>query len=79
MVKVIGLVGSPRRGGNTELLVTEALKAAVEEGVETKLITLAGRDIKPCDGCRDEEGIKTVRNFGKKVAWLTKSLSTGKF
>ena len=52
MVKIIGIVGSPRRGGNTELLVIEALKSAEKEGVETELILLAGKDIKPCDGCR---------------------------
>lgn len=51
MVKVIGIVGSPRKGGNTELLVSEALKAASEEDVETELITLADKDIKPCDAC----------------------------
>ncbi len=52
MVKVIGIAGSPRKGGNTEIIVREALKAAAVEGVETQLITLAGREIKFCDGCR---------------------------
>jgi len=51
-IKVIGIVGSPRKGGNTEFLVSEALKAAKGEGAETELITLAGRKIEPCDGCR---------------------------
>jgi len=52
MAKIIGVVGSPRRNGNTELLTREALKAAEAEGIETELITLAGKEIKPCDGCR---------------------------
>lgn len=52
MIKIVGIAGSPRRGGNTEFLVKEALKAAAEEGIETELITLAGKEIKPCDGCR---------------------------
>ena len=52
MVKVIGIVGSPRVGGNTEALVKEALKAAAGEGAEVELIRLAGKDVKPCDGCR---------------------------
>jgi multimeric flavodoxin WrbA len=52
MAKIIGIVGSPRRGGNTELLTKEVLQAAAAEGVETELILLAGKDIKPCDGCR---------------------------
>lgn len=51
MVEVIGIVGSPRKGGNTEILVDQALKAAEEEGAETELITLSDKEIKPCDGC----------------------------
>ena len=27
------------------------------------------------EAAKDEEGIKTVRNFGKKVVWLIKSLT----
>jgi multimeric flavodoxin WrbA len=52
MAKIIGIVGSPRKGGNTEILTKETLAAAAAEGVETELISLAGKEIKPCDGCR---------------------------
>ena len=41
-MKVIGIVGSPRKGGNTEILTTYTLKAIAEEGLETELISLAG-------------------------------------
>ena len=51
MPKVIAIVGSPRKGGNTETLTAEALKAIAEEGIETELITLAGKNIQHCDGC----------------------------
>ena len=51
MIRVLGIVGSPRVGGNTELLVAEALKAAEEEGVKTDLVILADKEIKSCDGC----------------------------
>lgn len=51
MIHVLGIVGSPRVGGNTELLVAEALRAAEEEGAETELLRLAGKEIKPCDAC----------------------------
>ncbi len=50
-MRIIGIVGSPRIRGNTELLVEETLKAAEEEGATVKLIRLAGKEIKPCDGC----------------------------
>jgi len=51
MVKIIGVVGSPRKGGNTEYSVKKALEAASEDGAETELISLADKEIKPCDAC----------------------------
>lgn len=51
MIRIIGIVGSPRIGGNTEIIVNEALKVAEKEGVETELIKLAGKNVKPCDAC----------------------------
>jgi multimeric flavodoxin WrbA len=50
-VKAIGIVGSPRKAGNTEILVAHCLKAIEEEGLETELITLAALDIRGCNAC----------------------------
>lgn len=50
-MKVLGIVCSPRKGGNTEILVKEALAGAKDSGADTELLTVAGRNIKPCDGC----------------------------
>jgi len=50
-MKVIGIVGSPRKNGNTELLTKHTLKAISEEGLGTELIQLAGMEIKPCTAC----------------------------
>lgn len=50
-MKVLGIVCSPRLGGNTEILVQASLAKAREEGAETELVTLAGKTISPCDGC----------------------------
>lgn len=50
-MKITGISGSPRKNGNTEILVHEALKAASETGAETEFISLAGKNIKPCTGC----------------------------
>jgi multimeric flavodoxin WrbA len=51
-MKILGIVGSGRDGGNTEILVTEALATAKENGAdETKLIKLTTYKIDPCDGC----------------------------
>jgi multimeric flavodoxin WrbA len=51
-MKVLGIVGSPRQGGNTEILVEEALAAAREAGAKTEIVLLADKQIAPCDACR---------------------------
>ena len=51
-MKAIAIVGSPRKGGNTEILARHTLKAIEEEGLETELISLADLDIKPCTACK---------------------------
>jgi multimeric flavodoxin WrbA len=51
IMKAIGIVGSPRKNGNTEIITKHALKAIAEDGIETELITLAGRNIQPCNAC----------------------------
>ncbi len=50
-MKAVGIVGSPRKGGNTELLTAHCLKAIAEEGLETELVRLAGLDIRGCNAC----------------------------
>lgn len=45
-------MGSPRKGGNTEALVRVALREIRKAGLEAELISLAGKKIAPCDGCR---------------------------
>jgi len=50
-IKVVGIVGSPRKNGNTEIIVAHALKAIAEEGLDTELVRLAGLDIRPCNAC----------------------------
>ena len=50
-MKILGIVCSPRKGGNTEILVEEALAAAKEKGAETELVLVADKDINFCDAC----------------------------
>jgi multimeric flavodoxin WrbA len=52
-MKVVGVVGSPRLGGNTEILTRMALDEVQTAGLATELIRLAGKTIAPCDGCRN--------------------------
>ncbi|MHC6712065.1 NAD(P)H-dependent oxidoreductase, partial [Staphylococcus aureus] len=39
-MKVIGIVGSPRKGGNTEILVEKVLSGAKEAGAEVGIFKL---------------------------------------
>ena len=50
-MKVLGIVCSPRKGGNTEIIVNEALASAKALGAEVELVTVIGKNIAPCDGC----------------------------
>jgi multimeric flavodoxin WrbA len=49
--RVLGIVGSPRRGGNTEILVDQVLLGAEEAGAITEKAILAELDIAPCEAC----------------------------
>lgn len=49
--RVLGIVGSARRGGNTEILVDEILRGAEEAGAATEKVILARLKIAPCTGC----------------------------
>ncbi len=41
MIMVLGINCSPRKGGNTELLIKEVFKALNKEGIETSFFRLA--------------------------------------
>lgn len=51
MLKVVGIVGSPRKNGNTEFMVKTTLDKINEAGIQTELITLYDKDINYCIGC----------------------------
>jgi multimeric flavodoxin WrbA len=54
-MKVLGVVGSRRKNGNTAYLVQEALNEIQSEEVETEIIYLGDYNIRGCNGC---EGCK---------------------
>ena len=65
--KVLGIVGSPRRGGNTDTLVKEVLAGAQAAGAQTEKIMLQRLKLKYCIGCRrckdaDFEQMCTVKD-----------------
>ncbi len=50
-IRVLGIAGSPRRGGNTDVLVDEVLRGAAEAGAIVDKVWLNALDIGPCQGC----------------------------
>ena len=59
--KVLGIVGSPRRGANTETLIDKVLKGAMEAGAVAEKLVLSEMDIRPCRACN------ACHNTGKCV------------
>ena len=45
-MKIVGICGSPRRGGNTEILLKEALRGASEGGAEVEEVFLRDKTIR---------------------------------
>ncbi len=50
-MKLLGLSFSPRKNGNTELLLEKVFLGAGQQGAQTELYRVADKGIKPCDGC----------------------------
>jgi len=50
-MKILGVIGSPRRNGNTHILVTKLLEGAYEAGAITEEIFLGDLKVHECDGC----------------------------
>ena len=51
MNKILGVIGSPRKKGNTHILVSRILDGAKAEGADTEIVFLNDLDIRECDGC----------------------------
>ncbi len=62
-MKVVGIAGSLRPKSNTLKYVETAMEILQKEGMETHLISLRGKEIKPCTGCYDcvKKGYCTIK------------------
>jgi multimeric flavodoxin WrbA len=73
-MKVLGIVGSTRKNGNTEVLVREVLDAAAKEGAETEMIFLSEFQLSPCNAChvcdRTTPPICTIKDDVEKLTEL---------
>lgn len=62
--RVLGIAGSPRRGGNTDRLLDACLAGAVEAGADVERLVVASAGIAPCRGCNacSKDGVCIVRD-----------------
>jgi len=51
MIKVLGINCSPRKGGNTEILIKEVFKPIEKTGVKTEFFQLGGKKVNGCIAC----------------------------
>jgi multimeric flavodoxin WrbA len=51
MKKILAVMGSPRKKGNTDLLLSRILEGAKEAGAEVEKVMLRDLVIQECDGC----------------------------
>ncbi|MBI5249743.1 MAG: flavodoxin family protein [Desulfomonile tiedjei] len=68
-MKVLGIYGSPRKGGNTDILLDEALKGASSAGAEVSSIRNCELSISgclECGGC-DDTGVCVVEDDMQSV------------
>lgn len=69
-MRVLGISGSPRRDGNTDILVNTALEVLAGEGLQTEFLSLADRPIKPCVACRGCFASETIRCVQEDPAFV---------
>jgi len=50
-MKVVAFNGSPRKDGNTSLLIKQVFAELEKEGIETELVHIGGRQLRGCTGC----------------------------
>ena len=69
VVKVLGIYGSPREGGNSDLLLEKALEGAKSAGAEVTTLRAADLDMGGCEECGncDETGECSVDDDMQKV------------
>lgn len=60
-MKVLAINGSPRKGGNTEILLRTVFHELEKEGIETELVQVGGKLVHGCTACMKCREIKDGR------------------
>ena len=70
-MRILGVSGSPRRGGNSDIILDNILKGA---GVSSKIIYLSDIDFSPCVGCEQCRMDKICTRFEDDLTPLYEEL-----
>ncbi len=62
-MKVVGFNGSPRKDGNTAILMNHVFKELQKEGIETEMVQLSAKEIQGCIAC-----FKCIENKDRQCA-----------
>ncbi len=75
-MKVVAFTGSSRKDGNTAILLNLVLDQLKEEGIETKLVQLAGETLSGCIACykcaenRDQKCAVVIDRLNEYIAMM---------
>ena len=70
MANILGIVGSARRWGNSELMVRQVLQGALSEGGSAQLLRLTGLRLESCTGCMRCAITGKACRLQDDMAWL---------
>lgn len=75
----IAINGSPRKGGNTELMLKEVISELNNTGWDTELVQVGGTPIQGCLACgkyseNKDKQCANMRHLGKCINWLGKAI-----
>lgn len=68
-MRVIGIIGSPRKGMNTDVLVQAVLEGCERRGASIEGIYLNDLAIRPCQACRVQDGEGCWQRDGMDVVY----------
>ncbi|AKB74490.1 iron-sulfur flavoprotein [Methanosarcina lacustris Z-7289] len=77
-IKILGVSGSPRKGGNTDILLDSFLKGAESAGAETKKVMLREYSIESCIGCEACRKAGTCTRFHDGMELLYPEIEAAK-
>jgi multimeric flavodoxin WrbA len=79
-MKILAFNGSPRKDGNTAILINHILHELENEGVETELVQFSGKKIHGCIACYkcfDNKDQRCSVKDDSANEWIEKGMSKG--